>query len=352
MKTAVMIGPCPDAKGGMASVVAVYRKNGLFSGRRCRYLTTATEGGTGRKLWVAASALIRFAFMLIRRRVSLLHVHGASHGSFWRKRVFMRLAWAFGVPVIFHLHGGEFRLFVDERLDAGSRRKVVDTLLACSLIYCLNDEIGRWLRSVVPGVAVQVMPNPIDLQAAETPPERGDSSILFLGRLEQEKGVFDLLNAFSAIAGRAPEACLMLCGLGSARKQLEQMALENGLASRVVFPGWVDGEEKARLLGRAGVFVLPSYAEGMPMSVLEAMAAGTPVVATRVGAVPEMLENGNSGFVVEAGRVDELAEAILAALDGSRSAQLSARALARVREFYSADVVLDRLRWQYAKLAP
>jgi glycosyltransferase involved in cell wall biosynthesis len=114
----------------------------------------------------------------------------------------------------------------------------------------------------------------------------------------------------------------------------------------------VDGEEKARLLRRAGVFVLPSYAEGMPMSVLEAMASGTPVVASRVGAVPEMLENGNSGFVVEAGQLDQLAEAILAALDESRSADLSSRALARVHEFYSAKVVLDRLRWQYAKLAP
>lgn len=347
-----MIGPCPDAKGGMASVIAVYRKNGMFSSRRCRYLTTATEGSASRKLWVAASALIRFAFMLIMRRVSLLHVHGASHGSFWRKRVFMRLAATVGVPVIFHLHGGEFRQFVDERLDAGSRRKVVKTLQICSLIYCLNDEVARWLRSVVPGVVVHVMPNPIDLQMDVAPQEKRESSILFLGRLEQEKGVFDLLNAFSGIAAHLPDACLKLCGLGSARKQLEQMAQEYGLGSRVLFPGWVDGEEKARLLRRAAVFVLPSYAEGMPMSVLEAMAAGTPVVASRVGAIPEMLENGNSGFVVEAGRVDELAEAILSALDDAQSAPLRARALARVREFYSANVVLDRLRWQYAKLAP
>lgn len=347
-----MIGPCPDAKGGMASVIAVYRKNGLFSGRDCRYLTTATEGGSGRKLWVAASALIQFAFMLIMRRVSLLHVHGASHGSFWRKRIFMQLAMAFGVPVIFHLHGGEFRQFVDERLDVGSRRKVVETLQICSLIYCLNDEVARWLRSVVPGVVVHVMPNPIDLQMDVTLQEKRESSILFLGRLEQEKGVFDLLNAFPAVAAHLPDVSLMFCGVGSARKQLEQMAQEYGLGSRVLFPGWVDGEEKTRLLRRAAVFVLPSYAEGMPMSVLEAMAAGTPVVASCVGAVPEMLENGNSGFVVKAGHVDELAEAILAALDNTQSAQLSSRALERVRELYSANVILDRLRWQYAKLAP
>ncbi len=352
MKTAVMIGPCPDAKGGMASVVAVYRKNGLFSKSRCRYLTTATEGGAGRKLWVAASALLRFTFLLLMHRVSLLHVHGASHGSFWRKRAFMSLAFAFGVPVIFHLHGGEFRQFVDERLDDAGRQKVLETLKRCDLIYCLNEEIGAWLRARVPSVPVQVMPNPIDLPEGDIYLGKREPSILFLGRLEQEKGVFDLLNAFSVVAGVVPDVRLILCGVGSAQAQLEKTALELGLASRVEFPGWVDGEKKASLLQRAGVFVLPSYAEGMPMSILEAMAAGTPVVASRVGAVPEMLENGSSGLVVEPGQVDQLAAAMLTALDSSKSAVFCSRGLARVREFYSANVVLERLRWQYAKLAP
>lgn len=350
MKSTVMIGPCPDAKGGMSSVIAVYRENGLFSGKRCRYLTTATEGWAGHKLWVAAYALIRFVLMLAMHRVSLLHVHGASHGSFWRKRVFIRLAFAFGVPVIFHLHGGEFRQFVDERLAQNSRRKVVDTLMRCSLIYCLNDEIGQWLRALLPGVPVQVMPNPIDLQGAEEDSEPRNSSILFLGRLEQEKGVLDLIMAFSEIAGRAPEASLVLCGVGSAQSQLEKVVQERGLASRVAFPGWVGGEAKALLLRRAGVFVLPSYAEGMPMSVLEAMATGTPVVASRVGAVAEMLEDGCCGFVVEPGNIEQLGRAIVAALDPEQRSTLVHRARERVRENYAAAVVIEHLRWQHAKL--
>lgn len=352
MKTVVMIGPCPDAKGGMASVVAVYRANGLFASGDCRYLTTAVEGGCLRKLAVAASAFFRFFALLIGGRVALLHVHGASHGSFWRKLAFMRLAGLFSVPVIFHLHGGEFRQFVDQRLGSESRKLVIETLAACRLIYCLNEEIADWLRSLVPGAVVQVMPNPIDLHvSAESNAER-DPTVLFLGRLEREKGVFDLVEAVATIAHLVPGIRLTLCGAGSAKGELEQLAVEKGIGALVAFPGWVDGEAKAALLRQAGVFVLPSYAEGMPMAVLEAMAASTPVVATRVGAVADMLEDGASGFVVDPGNVAILGNAILVALTDVKSTHvMTERAGARIRAMYAADVVIARLQQSYSELS-
>lgn len=347
-----MIGPCPDAKGGMASVVAVYRANGLFSDERCCYLTTAVEGGAVRKIWVAVLALVRFVVLLALGRVSILHVHGASHGSFWRKRVFMRLARVFSVPVIFHLHGGEFRQFVDERLDTVSRQKVVDTLGACCLIFCLNQEVASWLAALIPNVPVQVMPNPIDLSGYSNSNAAREPMVLFLGRLEREKGVFDLLEAVAKIAERVPGIRLVLCGAGSARQALQRLAEQRGIGALVAFPGWVDGQAKADLLQRAGVFVLPSFAEGMPMAVLEAMAAATPVVASRVGAVAEMLEGGASGFVVEPGNVPLLGEAILSALiDANATAAMTERASIRVRSAYAADVVIAHLRQCYSEVS-
>lgn len=347
-----MIGPCPDAKGGMASVVAVYRANGLFASGDCRYLTTAVEGGDLRKLTVAASAFFRFFTLLIGGKVALLHVHGASHGSFWRKLAFMRLAGLVSVPVIFHLHGGEFRQFVDERLSAASRKRVIDALAACRLIYCLNEDIAAWLRSLVPVVPVQVMPNPIGLRACTESDAKREPNVLFLGRLEREKGVFDLVEAVATIAHLVPGIRLTLCGAGSAKGELEQLAVQKGIGGLVAFPGWVDGEVKADFLRRSGVFVLPSYAEGMPMAVLEAMAASTPVVATRVGAIADMLENGASGFVVEAGNVTTLGNAILTALtDVKYTNVMTTRAAARVRSMYAADVVIARLRRSYSELS-
>lgn len=347
-----MIGPCPDAKGGMASVVAVYHANGLFASGDCLYLTTAVEGGGLRKLTVAASAFIRFFTLLIGGKVALLHVHGASHGSFWRKLAFMRLAGLFSVPVIFHLHGGEFRQFVDERLSAASRKRVIDALAACRLIYCLNEDIAAWLRSLVPVVPVQVMPNPIDLRACTESDAKREPNVLFLGRLEREKGVFDLVEAVATIAHLVPGIRLTLCGAGSARDELEQLAVQKGIGALVQLPGWVVDDAKTALLNHAGVFVLPSYAEGMPMAVLEAMAAATPVVATKVGAVADMLENGASGFVVAPGNAAMLGKAILAALtDGRATHAMTARAAARVRSTYAAAVVIARLRQHYSELS-
>lgn len=336
----------------MASVIAVYRANGLFSDGRCCYLTTATEGSAARKIWVAVVALMRFAALLVLGRVGLLHVHGASHGSFWRKLVFMRLARVFSVPVVFHLHGGEFRQFVDERLCPATRQKAINALGACRLIYCLNQEVGNWLRTLVAGAQVQVMPNPIDLSAYPTSNAAREPIVLFLGRLEREKGVFDLLEAVADIADHAPGIRLVLCGAGSAKEVLQQLAEQRGIGSLVEFPGWVDGQAKADLLQRAGVFVLPSYAEGMPMAVLEAMVATIPVVASRVGAVAEMLEDGASGFVVEPGNIPMLGKAILSALiDANTTDVMIERAAIRVRSEYAADVVIARLRQCYSEIS-
>jgi glycosyltransferase involved in cell wall biosynthesis len=352
LKNIVMLGPCPDAKGGIASVVAVYRANGLFASGDCCYITTATQSNVMIKLVVAASAFLRFFALLVVGRVSLLHVHGASHGSFWRKLVFMRLAGLFSVPVIFHLHGGEFRQFIEERSGPVSRKRILAALASCNLIFCLNDSIAAWLRMLLPGNAVQVMPNPIDLRTAVKRDAKREPSILFLGRLERQKGIFDLVEAVASIHHKVPGMRLSLCGDGSAKDELVKLVEQKGIAAIVDFPGWVDDEAKNSMLRRAGVFVLPSYAEGMPMAVLEAMAASTPVVASRVGAVAEMLEEGANGFIVSPGNIAMLADALLMALTDNLTTQsMTERAEARVRSMYAADVVIARLRQCYSELA-
>lgn len=352
MKSTVMVGPSPDARGGMASVAAIYRSNGLFSDGSCRYLVTAIDGAGYKKAWVAFAALARFGALLVGGNVGLLHVHGASRGSFRRKRLFMVLARLFSVPVIFHLHGGEFRQFLEKELDANGRDGVLSTLRGCRLVYCLNREVGNWLQMLLPGIPVEVMPNPVSSNHLAPLNDRVGRNIIFMGRLEREKGVFDLLSAYARVAGRMPGARLVLCGAGSQRDALAHQANELGIAESTVFPGWLEGKEKSDLLATAQVFVLPSYAEGMPMSVLEAMSAGIPVVATRVGACAEMLDDGRCGFLVAPGKVEDLAGALIAAFSsGPEIFEMKRLARERVEACYSANVVIERLRATYAAIA-
>lgn len=349
-KRVVVIGPCPDKRGGMSSVMATYRSHGLFDGERCTFFATATEGGRWYKAWIAGYALLRFFLLLSLNRVSLLHAHGASFGSFWRKRTFIQLASWKGVPVVYHLHSGGFRNYFENSLSERGRARFVGMLRGCRQIYCLNRDAKSWLDSLVRGAApVSVFPNPIEIFALRklTPPVL---SFLFLGRLEREKGVFELVSAVAPLCKIHPDLELVLCGYGPAEHELKALVSDLGIEGNVVFPGWVDANEKMTRLERATAFVLPSYAEGLPMSVLEAMVAGVPVVASSVGGIPEMLEQGKCGYLVPPRDVACLSQALEEVLDSPEALVRAARAACRVRSEYAADVVVNRLRDEYDRI--
>lgn len=347
MKTVLMIGPSPHSRGGMASVIATLLANGYGKDDGCRFIATQVDGGRARKAGRAAMALAQVAGLLALGRVSLLHVHVASGASFWRKVAFIGAARLAGRPVLLHLHGGQFAHFLDQRLSGWRRRLALLLLRDAKAAFALSAASAS-LRVACPRAAVEVFPNPIDAQPPL--PRAPGATILFLGRLDAQKGVFDLLRAFALVHAACPQARLVLAGDGDPAP-LRTQAAELDLSNHVTLPGWVDAPRRAALLATAAVFVLPSHHEQMPMSLLEAMAAGTPVVATSVGAIPDMLGHGRYGTVVQAGNIDELAAAILGMLqDNILAENFSARGLERVKSEYHAGKVLKRLRRRYEEL--
>lgn len=349
MKTVVMLGPSPGARGGMASVIATLLAHGYEEGGACRFIATHVEGGAGRKALRAGAALARFSAMLAAGRVSLLHVHVASGVSFWRKAAFIAAARAFGCPVLFHLHGGEFRQFVDTRLSGRRQRLALRLIGSSAAAFALTADSAAWLRQRCGVARVEEFPNPVAGNGVL--PRVPGSDVLFIGRLEHKKGVFDLLQAFGRIAPAHPQARLVLAGEGDS-EQVRQVASELGILDRIVLPGWVGEGQRAALLASAAVFVLPSHNEQMPIALLEAMAAGVPVIGSDAGAIPHMLEHGHCGFVIPAKDIAGLAGAIAKVLsDNIHADMLSARGQARVHSEYLAATVLERLRRRYEELA-
>lgn len=347
MKTVVMIGPSPASRGGMASVIKTLLEHGYGDADGCRFIATQVDGSRLRKAGRAAAALAHFGALLAGGQVALLHVHVASGASFWRKAPFIGAARLAGCPVLFHLHGGQFQQFMEQRL--GRRRRLAYALLReARAAFALSDAAAAWLRAQCPSMPVEVFPNPV---AALSPlPRAPTAAILYLGRLERQKGVFDLLHAFAAVHAARPDARLVLAGAGDPAP-LRARAAELGLLDKLSTPGWVDGAHRARLLATAAVFALPSHHEQMPMSLLEAMAAGTPVVGSDTGAIPAMLGHGRYGTVVRAGNIDELAASLLKMLqDNIHAENFSARGLERVKSVYHVDIVLARLRRRYEEL--
>jgi len=344
MKKAVMIGPSPLARGGMATVVKTLLEHG-YDGV---FIATHVDGSALRKAGRAGAAFARFLAMLARGEVALLHVHVASGVSFWRKALFIGAARLSGRPVLFHLHGGEFRHFV-ETLPGLRRRVALAAVQSAAAAFALTEASAAWLRGYCAVARVEVFPNPLpDVPAL---PRHPGQDVLYIGRLEEKKGVFDLLQSFAGVLAARPRARLVLAGDGDGAAVMARAA-QLGVAGSVHLAGWVDAPERARLLARAAVFVLPSWHEQMPMVVLEAMAAGTPVVATQVGAVPDMLAHGECGIVVAEHDTIAVCASILRIMDDNILAELySARGLARVKSEYLVESVLNRLRRCYKELA-
>lgn len=169
--------------------------------------------------------------------------------------------------------------------------------------------------------------------------------ILFIGRLDEQKAPMDLLEAFGKVAAAQPDAHLLLVGQGPLRDALERRAGQVGLAGRVHLTGW--RPDVPELLKAADLFALPSRWEGMPNAVLEAMAAGLPVVATRVEGSTELVCHGRTGMLVEPGDCDGLAEALLAlAQSRCRCAAMGQAGRARVAEEFT----LARMVGSYERL--
>jgi glycosyltransferase involved in cell wall biosynthesis len=170
---------------------------------------------------------------------------------------------------------------------------------------------------------IAVVPNWIDagpyLPLARARQERGGFStppvVLYMGWLEAFKGIFTLLTALGRLAEAGRAVRVVYCGSGGDRQRLAERIDDAGLQDRVELRGWVDGEAKMAAYGEADLFVLPSEREGLPNALLEAMAAGLPVVATPVGGIPSVVEPGIHGLLVPPDDPEKLAQAVADILD-------------------------------------
>lgn len=353
----LMLGTAPEGRGGVAALVSVLQVGGLFERAGVRYVSTHREGGFVAKLGAASAGFWHAARACLFERPAIVHAHAASNASFARKSLLLLLARASGCQTIFHLHGGGFRQFASGTSGAlpGLRRHWIrHTLERSSLVIALSEGWANFLRGYAPRARVTVVPNavpmpPSCLRQAGSRIEEG--RILFLGRVEAAKGVAELLDAAALLLPRFPALRLVLAGSGEL-DLWRRAAAARGIGDRVELPGWLDAAARDAELARAAVFCLPSHAEGLPMSLLEAMASGCATVASAVGAIPEALKDDENGLLVPPRDVPALAAALARVLaDGALRTRLGNGARTTVEQHYSTDAVCGRLAAIYNDLA-
>jgi glycosyltransferase involved in cell wall biosynthesis len=345
-----MVGTALEGRGGVAAVVSVLRQHGLFERERVRYVATHREGSTAAKAGGALSGFWQTLLACVRQHPAVVHVHAASRASFVRKSIVLLIARLAGCKTIFHLHGGGFRQFAAVEAGALMRRWIRHTLESSSVVITLSSSWAQFVSGFAPKARVAVVPNAVPLPPPSSVQEE-PGRILFLGRLESAKGVFDLLAAGALLAPRFPALRLVFGGEGDAAA-LRRRAFELGIEDRLELLGWVGAQERNEQLARATVFCLPSHAEGLPMAMLEAMAAGRAVVASSVGGIPETIVDGGNGLLVPPRDEQALAGALAQLLgDEALRARLARGARASVEQHYSTEVVCGKLSALYRELA-
>jgi glycosyltransferase involved in cell wall biosynthesis len=179
----------------------------------------------------------------------------------------------------------------------------------------------------------------------------GNRVVVCVGRLSPEKGLDYLLRAFRTVVDRLPDASLLIVGDGPLTNQLEYLSRELRLESHIKFAGRLSHEEISSVLAIADVVVLPSIIEGLPIVLLEAMAMGKPVVASRVGGIPEVVVDGESGILVAARNVRELTDALLSILTDRKVArQMGYKGREIVQADYAWGVVTQKVLAVYKEL--
>jgi glycosyltransferase involved in cell wall biosynthesis len=349
-KISLMLGTDPNGKGGIASVVTVLREEGFLDQQNVRYVTSHREGTPFKKLTTMILATGQVLWYCSFARPSIVHAHSSSRGSFIRKSVLLAIARFFGCPTVFHLHGAEFHHFAEKESGSLLRWWIRRTLERSSKVIALSESWAAFLSTYAPAATIQVVPNSVRLRKPSSKRVEEAGRILFLGHVENRKGIFELLAALSLLKDSFSYARLVVCGDGHldlARK----MADELGISSNVEFHGWVDADQKAEELTRASVFTLPSYDEGLPMAMLEAMAAKKAIVVTSVGGIPEVIRNGENGLLVPPGNTDTLAQALEEVLGNSLLREMLAKnAFRTIETRFSAPVVLGQLSRIYESL--
>lgn len=308
----LMVGPDLSLHGGIVSVVQGYLDGGLPEA--CdgfEYLGTGVGSSKLGKSIAFARALARYERVM--PSYDIVHLHISARGSYKRKSIMARMARKAGKYVILHDHDGEFEKAFEEGGDA-YRRDVRKTFGIADRVVVLSEEWRDYFaENVCDSEKIVVVHNGVKVPAEPCSP-CSNQDILFLGRLDARKSPDVLLRASRQVLERFPGTKVVFGGDGEIEKN-KALAEELGIANHCEFHGWVSGAEREGLFARAAVYCLPSKNEGLPMSVLEAMARGIPTVATPVGGVPQVIEDGVSGFLVDVDDVDALSDRLNILLD-------------------------------------
>lgn len=344
----LVISVSNHAKGGVASVVTTFMQSEYLNSKFDIHYFHSHDPKSFTSKWITwFISLICFPFLLLSRKFRVAHIHGSLKGSLFRKSCFLFWLKLFRIPTIYQCHAAQVEGYFNSKNDM--QLKIIRFIFSLfTLRLCLGKKsVGLFEDKTSSKWDVLFNPVP-DITVLR---EKQDTcNFTFMGELTKRKGIEDLLEAFSQCNNE--HARLLVAGNGDI-DTLKAHCRALGIENKVDFLGWINNSEKLHLLAKTDVVVLPSYAEGLPMSILEAMSVGLPVITTPVGAVEDAITDHEHGLLIKPGNINDLCLALNELVsDDEKREYLGNNAKLKFQQCFEVDVVAKELAGYYTKLVP
>lgn len=313
MRKILVVGPLPPPTGGMQTVME-------------QMMNLEIEGfdlipfNVSKNNFIKSNIIInvlnffyrcvKLFIYLIIHNPDIVHIHVAADKDFAQKRIFQNICIAFKKKTVLHMHGSGFKTWFSS-LDKKNRQKVKNTLNNANGIIVLSESWKNYYSRISDNKRIFIINNAIeriDFNNYKRVYLKNQKIVLFLSSICERKGAYDLLKTIKNINDENIKFVFVGPYEDKDRffKEVERLKIQE----KCIFVGEVIGKERFKYFASADMFVLPSYAEGLPVAILEAMSFGLPIISTNVGAIPEVIEKEN-GILIKPGDVVALKRAIL-----------------------------------------
>jgi glycosyltransferase involved in cell wall biosynthesis len=345
----LIVGPASRRGGGIAQYIAEQQRHLDEVDTRLYDTHTEVDGGTLEYVRAALLSVVTMLAFPFRRRPDVVHVHTSHRFSFYRNALYVLfVAYVWRRPVVLHVHGSSFDEFVltDSYAVATLQRVVFD---ASDRVVVLSEYWKEVVGLRADEEKLVVLPNAVDASDFSPSFDHDEPHLVFISNHIERKGIVELTDAVDRLKRNgSPSFRVSIAGRGPLSDHAESLSESYDDAE---YLGFVSEERKQELLEEASIYALPTYAEGLPIALLEGMAGGNAVVTTDVGSIPEVVDRAN-GRIVSPGDVDDL-EAALAELveDHDAATGMGETNYETVTEEYAWSTASDRLDDLYRSVA-
>ena len=337
----LMVGVGPKRIGGMWSVSEQYINSEYFNKKvKLYYVKTSTLGSIFRRILCMIFGYLKIFYILLFKKIDIVHLHMAEKGSVYRKGFIAKLSKKMNKKVIIHMHAGPFMAYY-KTISERSKKNVL------KILNCYSDKVivlgNYWMNQmseIVSKDKLVVLYNGVDIPEKNQYSEN-NKNIVYFGVMNKNKGIYDLIETIEKINDKLDNSIkIRLCGK-DLTGDVERLIDEKKLNNRIYYLGWIDGEKKEQELKNAMISVLPSYYEGLSMTIIEAMSYGIPVITTNISTMNEILNNEK--FLFNPGDTEKFGELILyLASKKEERNKISHSEYERVKKIFSNKIFIEK----------